>query len=130
MTFLIKLYDDDKKVLKIYFQPHKLFEKVPWTLNGSDFNALSYFYLAYHWQRISRRVFRSIPDCIYVLEVIESPEKMSSRTSRDYCPSNSITIHMKIYQKHRCVIVSEIVNVESNCGLNQVKSLHNKRSIV
>lgn len=28
MTFLIKLYDDDKKVLKIYFQPHKLCEKV------------------------------------------------------------------------------------------------------
>lgn len=28
MTFLIKLYDDDKKVLKIYFQPHKVCEKV------------------------------------------------------------------------------------------------------
>jgi hypothetical protein len=28
MTFLIKLYDDDKKVLKIYFQPHKVVEKV------------------------------------------------------------------------------------------------------
>lgn len=51
MTFLIKLYDDDKKVLKIYFQPHKVCEKVrprPETPNGSDFNALSYFYLAYH----------------------------------------------------------------------------------
>lgn len=51
MTFLIKLYDDDKKVLKIYFQPHKECEKVrprPETPNGSDFNALSYFYLAYH----------------------------------------------------------------------------------
>lgn len=51
MTFLIKLYDDDKKVLKIYFQPHKVCERScprPETPNGSDFNALSYFYLAYH----------------------------------------------------------------------------------
>lgn len=28
MTFLIKLYDDDKKVLKIFLRPHKLLEKV------------------------------------------------------------------------------------------------------
>lgn len=86
MTFLIKLYDDDKKVLKIYFQPHKLFEKVPWTLNGSDFNALSYFYLAYHRQRISPRVFRSIPDCIYVLEVIESPPGEDERNESRLLP--------------------------------------------
>lgn len=32
-----------------------------------------------------------------------------------------MTIHMKINQKHRCVIVSEIV-IETNCDLNQVKS--------
>jgi hypothetical protein len=75
MTFLIKLYDDDKKVLKIYFQPHKLREKVGEWTHGLLMEVILMHRVAsishimeneYH----EAAVFRSIPNCVYVLEVI------------------------------------------------------------
>lgn len=83
MTFLIKLYDDDKKVLKIYFQPHKLFEKV------RRKRRLLMEVILMHWVTFishiteneyhGAEVFRSIPNCIYVLEVIGACEPAKGR---------------------------------------------------
>lgn len=86
MTFLIKLYDDDKKVLKIYFQPHKLSRKVSCVRSKhEDENGLLMEVILMHWaafishimeneyrgeMKKERRIFRSIPNCIYVVKII------------------------------------------------------------
>lgn len=92
MTSLIKLYDDDKKVLKIYFFSHINYSKrfsplrsLP-PLNGSDSNALSCFALISHItadEYHEAAVFRSIPNCVYVLEVIERWDEASKSRERE-----------------------------------------------
>lgn len=104
--FLIKLYDDDKKVLKIYFQPHKLFEKV-FCVRSENENGLLMEVILMHWaafishimeneyRKGEQGVFRSIPNCIYVVEVIWSGQRREEEKEKIWAWKNRKIIESK-----------------------------------